>query len=114
MVIKLLRLYYLDKFFFSLWLCWVFIAVRGLSLVASSGGCSLWCMGFSLWWLVLLQALEHTGSVVVTRTQYLQLEVVAHRFSCPPTCEIVPTGIQPTSPALAGRFLTTEPPGKSG
>ena len=25
-------------FFFNLWLCWVFIAVRGLSLVAASGG----------------------------------------------------------------------------
>ena len=27
-----------NKFFFFLWLCWVFASVRGLSLVAASGG----------------------------------------------------------------------------
>ena len=42
------------------WLCWVFVAVRGLSLVAASGGYSLlWCVGCSLRWLLLLQT---TGS----------------------------------------------------
>ena len=48
-------------------LCWVFIAVRQLSLVVVSGGySSLWCLGFSLQcpgfslqWLLLLQS---TGS----------------------------------------------------
>ena len=38
--------------------------LRGLSLVAVSGGySSLWCMGFSLWWLLLLQSTgsRHTG-----------------------------------------------------
>ena len=29
-----------------------------------------------------------------------------------PSPGIFPTGIKPTSPALAGRFCTTEPPGK--
>ena len=39
---------------------------------------------------------------------------VAHRFSCPMACGIlVPRpGIEPTSPALEGGFLTTGPPGK--
>ena len=47
-------------FFFFFWLCWVFVAARGLSLVAASGGYSLlWCAGFSLQWLLLLQS---TGS----------------------------------------------------
>ena len=54
-------------FFFNLfilfiyfWLCWVFVAGRGLSLVAVSGGYSpLRCTGFSLRWLLLLQS---TGS----------------------------------------------------
>ena len=52
-------------FFFNLsiiyfWLRWVFVAVRGLSLVAASGGYSLsWCAGFSLRWLLLLRS---TGS----------------------------------------------------
>ena len=39
---------------------WVFIAARGLSLVALSGGySSLRCTSFSLWWLLLLRS---TGS----------------------------------------------------
>ena len=34
--------------------CWVFVAARELSLVvASRGFSSLWCTGFSLWWLLL-------------------------------------------------------------
>ena len=39
----------------------------------------------------------------------------AHRLSCPKACGIlVPRpGIKPASPALAGGFLTTGPPGKS-
>ena len=42
------------------WLHWVFVAVRGLSLVAVSGGySSLWCTGFSLRWLLLQRS---TGS----------------------------------------------------
>ena len=59
----------LPEFFFKIfkiylsiyvWLCWVFVAARGLSLVAASGGySSLRCAGFSSRWLVLLQS---TGS----------------------------------------------------
>ena len=49
---------YLSIYYF--WLHWVFVAVRGLSLVASSWGySSLRCVGFSLWWLLLLWS---TGS----------------------------------------------------
>ena len=45
---------------FCLWLCWVFIAAHGLSLVAASEGySSLRCAGFSLRWLLLLRS---TGS----------------------------------------------------
>ena len=36
--------------------------------------------------------------------------VVVHGFSCPMACGIL--GIEPVPPALAGRFLTTGPPGK--
>ena len=40
------------------WLRWVFVAARGLSLVAMSGGySSLWCVGFSLRWLLLLRTM---------------------------------------------------------
>ena len=46
--------------FFFFWLHLVFIAVRGLSLVAlSEGYSSLWCAGFSLRWLLLSRS---TGS----------------------------------------------------
>ena len=42
--------------FIYFWLRWVFVAARGLSLVAVSGGySSLRCTGFSLRWLPLLQ-----------------------------------------------------------
>ena len=52
--------FFFKHLFIYVWLHWVFVAVRGLSLVASSGGySSLWCVGFSLRWLLLLQS---TGS----------------------------------------------------
>ena len=58
------RLFFFYKFIylfiFYFWLCWVFVAARGLSLVAASGGhSSLRCAGFSLQWLLLLWS---TGS----------------------------------------------------
>ena len=68
---------FFDLFYFF-WLCWVFVAVCGLSLVAASGRySSLRCTGFSLWWLLLLRNMgsRHAGvsscgtraSVVVAR-----------------------------------------------
>ena len=52
--------FFLIHLFIYLWLRWVFVAVRGLSLVAASGSySSLWCTAFSLQWLLLLQS---TGS----------------------------------------------------
>ena len=42
--------------FIYFWLCWVFVAVHGLSLVVASGGYSLLrCTCFSLRWLLLLR-----------------------------------------------------------
>ena len=42
--------------FIYFWLRWVFVAARGLSLVAASGGySSLWCVGFSLQWLLVAE-----------------------------------------------------------
>ena len=43
--------------FIYLWLLWVFVAERGLSLVAvNEGYSSSRCSVFSLWWLLLLQS----------------------------------------------------------
>ena len=74
--------------FIYLWLCWVLVAARGLSLVVVSGGhSSQWCAGFSLRWLLLLRS---TGSRCVgfsscgTQTQQLwhaDSAVVARRLS---------------------------------
>ena len=60
-----------------LWVCWVFVAVRGLSLVAASGGhSSSRCAGLSLSRPLLLRG---AGSVVV-----------AHGLSCSAACGIFP------------------------
>ena len=66
-----------------------------------------WFVAFSLQWLPLLQSMgsRRVGS-----------GVVAHRLSCPDACGILVhpwPGIKPMSPALADRFLTTGPAGKS-
>ena len=51
---------FFNFIFIYFWLCWIFVAVRGLSLVAVSGGhSSLRSVGFSLQWLLLLRS---TGS----------------------------------------------------
>ena len=59
-LICVIFLSFLINLFIFLWLCWVFVATCGLSLVAGSRGySSLRCAGFSLLWLLLLQS---TGS----------------------------------------------------
>ena len=56
------------SFFFFFWLCWVFVSVRGLSLVVASGGhSSSLCTGLSLLRPLLLWSTSSrcAGSVVV-------------------------------------------------
>ena len=65
-----------------LWLCWVFVSVRGLSLVVASGGhSSSRCAGLSLSRPLLLRSAgsRRAGSVVV-----------AHGPSCSVACGIFP------------------------
>ena len=62
--------YLLIYLLIYLWLRWVFVAARGLSLVAASWGYSLLqCTGFSLRWLLLVWSMgsKHMGSIVVAR-----------------------------------------------
>ena len=69
--------------------------------LSSSGVWASYYSGFSC---CRAQASGHMGSVVV-----------ASRLSCPMACgNFLDQGSNPMSPALAGGFLTTGPPGKSG
>ena len=73
---------FIYLFIYYLCLCWVFVSVRGLSLVAASGGhSSSRCAGLSLSQPLLLRSTgsRRTGSVVV-----------AHRPSCSAACGILP------------------------
>ena len=83
-------------------------------------GSSLLHAVFSLQWRLLLQSsgsrhagLSSCGSlasvVVARRLQSTGSVVVAHGLSCFAACGIFP---EPVSTTLAGRFLTTVPPGK--
>ena len=91
--------------FIYLWLCWVFVSVRGLSLVAASGGhSSSRCAGLSLSRpLVAEHRLQmHRLSNCGSRAQLLR-----------GLWDLPRPGLEPVSPPLAGRFSTTAPPGKS-
>ena len=116
-------LFYLFFFFFFInlfiyfWLHWVFVAARGLSLVAASGGySSLPWAGFSLWWLLLRStSSRHAGfGSCGLRTLELRLSSCGARaYLVRGIGDLPRPGLKPVSPALADRFLTTAPPGKS-
>ena len=91
--------------FIYLWLCWVFVSVRGLSLVVASGGhSSSRCAGLSLSWPLVA---EH-------RLQMCRLSNCGSRAQLLRGMWDLPRpGLDPVSPALAGRLSTTVPPGKS-
>ena len=77
--ISIFKCIYLFIYF---WLCWVFVSVRGLSLVVASGShSSSRCAGLSLSRPLLLRSTgsRRAGSVVV-----------AHGLSCSMACGILP------------------------
>ena len=95
---------YLFIYLFNLWLCWVFVSVRGLSLVAASGGhSSSRCVGLSLSRPLLLQSAgsRHTGSAVV-----------AHGPSCSMACGILPD--QGSNPCPLHWQADSQPPRHQG
>ena len=99
----------------------LFLAALGLHgcegfLQLWRAGATLWCTGFSLRWLLLLQSMgsrcagfsscgswapEHRLSSCGARAQLLH-----------GTWDLPRPGPEPVSPALAGRLPTTAPPGK--
>ena len=80
-------------------------------LVSSCGARASDCGRFSS---CRAPALGHVGSVVSEyRPQGTNSVVVAPRLGCSMSCgNLLGAGIEPVSSALAGRFFTTEPPGK--
>ena len=86
-------LFFINLFVYF-WLCWVFVAAHGPSLVAETGDhSSLWCTashccGFSCCRAVALGA---RASVVVARgLQSAGSAVAAHKPSCSTACGIPP------------------------
>ena len=119
--------FFLNKFiylFIYFWLCWVFVAVRGLSVVAVSRGYSLLqCAGFSLSWLLLLWSTgSRSAGFSSCGTWFQQLWLVGSRAQAqylwctglvaPRMWDLPRPGLEPVSLALAGKFLTTAQPGK--
>ena len=98
------------------WLYWVFIASHGLSLVAASRGySSLWCAGFSLRWLLLLQRIDlrYAGfSSCSPGLSSCSSRALERRLSsCGTWSQLVwgiwnlpRPGIEPLSPSSQGRF----------
>ena len=110
--------------FIYFWLRWVFIAVRGLSLVVARGAtlcCGVrasYCGGFSCcgaWALgtrasaVGARGLSSCGSRALERRLSscgARAQLLRGMWDLPGP------GLEPVSPALAGGFPTTAPPGK--
>ena len=94
-----------SSFFADLWLGWVFVSVRGLSLVAASGDhSSSRCVGL----LTIAASL-----IVEHRLQTRRLSNYGSRAQLLRGMWYLPRpGLEPVSPALAGRLSTTAPPGK--
>ena len=94
--------YFVFILFLYFWLCWVFVAECGLSLVVKSGGSSL----VEVHGLLIVVA----SLVVEWRLQGTwSSEVGVHWLTCPVACGI----FTKLSPALTGGFLTTGPWGMS-
>ena len=78
--------------------------MRGLSLVAASGGPpSLWCAGLSLSRPLIA---EHRLQTRRLSSRGSRAQLLRGMWDLPRP------GLEPVSPALAGRFSTTAPPGK--
>ena len=102
---KIVIFYLFIYFYIYFWLCWVLVSVRGLSPVVASGvHSSSRCAG--LFTITASPVAEH-------RLQTRRLSSCGSRAQLlrgmwdPPR-----PGLEPVSPALAGRLSTTAPPGK--
>lgn len=115
---------HLLSIFFVLyvWLCWVFVAMCRLSLVAASGGYSS-SHGLLVWGLLPNQKSTELQSTSSGRTGFGSCDPRAlerRLSSCGAGAQLLcglwglpGAGIEPVSSALTSGFLSTGPPGKS-
>ena len=98
-------LFFFLILFTYLWQCWVFVSVRGLSLVVASGG---------LLFIAVRGPLTVAASLVAEhRLQTRRLSSCGSQAqSLRGMWDLPRPGLEPVCPALAGRFSTTAPPGK--
>ena len=89
----------------TFWFYWVITAASLYLVVLSEGYSSLWCSGFSLGWLLLLQSMgsRYTG---LQKQWHTDLAALGHVESSGPV-------VEPMFPALADGFLSNVPPEKS-
>ena len=106
----------LDIFLFVCFLAASLLRVGFLLVAASTGYSSLQCAGFSLRWLLLLQS---TGSRHAGFSSCGSWALERRLSSCGAQAQLLRgmwdlhrRALEPVSPALAGGFLTTAPPGK--
>ena len=112
-----------QYYIYFFWLCLVCIAVWASLSMVSRVHLQLWCMGFSLWWFLLLCrtgsrthglsscsiGLSNCGSwAQECRVNHCGTEV---QLFCG-LWDRPRSGTEPISPVLAGRFLSSAPPGK--
>ena len=114
-----LYFFFFLALFIYFWRSWVFVALRGLSVVAASGGySSLRYTGFSLRWLLLFRSMgSRRASFSSCGSRALERRLSSCGTRAQLLCgmwDLPGPGIEPVSPALAGGFLTTAPPGKPG
>ena len=114
-----LYFFFFLALFIYFWRSWVFVALCGLSVVAASGGySSLRYTGFSLRWLLLFRSMgSRRASFSSCGSRALERRLSSCGTRAQLLCgmwDLPGPGIEPVSPALAGGFLTTAPPGKPG
>ena len=101
-------MYFICFFFlivYYVWLCWVFVAMHELSLVAASWDHSQ----LQRILLIVVASLVAEHGCQGSRASV----AVAHGLSCSPACGIFPEpGTESMPPALVPEFLTTGPQGK--
>ena len=98
------RFFFKIYLFIYLWMCWVLVSVQGLSPVAASG---------PLFIAVRRPLTVAASPVAEHRLQTRRLSSCGSRAQpLRGMWDLPGLGHEPVSPALAGGFLTTAPPGK--